>query len=173
MNTIELGQKIAEIRKQKGITQEQLAERASINVRTIQRIEKGDVDPRSYTINEIAKALEIDASLLLESKTSDNRLWILLLHMSNFFPLLIIAILLYVLKKDESPEIREHGRKVLNFQITMFFLLMITAFLSIILIGLIIAPILGLLTWIFTTINIIRYLGGNEVKYPMSIQFIK
>jgi len=173
MNTIELGRKIAEIRRQKGITQEELAERASINVRTIQRIEKGDVDARSYTINEIAKALEIEPSLLLDTKTDDNRLWILLLHMTNYFPVMLLAIFIYTWKKDESPEIQEHGKKVLNFQITMFFLLIIAGFLSILVIGIIIAPILGILTWIYTTINIVRYLGGHEVKYPMSIQIIK
>src|SRR5210317_848730 len=101
METIELGLRIAELRKQKGITQEELAAKASINVRTIQRIEKGEVDPRSYTLQEIARALEVDPERLLESRNSDSRLWILLLHMTNYIPLLVPALFLYAWKKDE------------------------------------------------------------------------
>ncbi len=52
-----LGQKILELRKQKGFTQEELVEQCNINVRTIQRIEAGDVSPRSYTIKAILEAL--------------------------------------------------------------------------------------------------------------------
>lgn len=55
-----LGQKILELRKQKGFTQEELVEQCNINVRTIQRIEAGDVSPRSYTIKAILEALGFD-----------------------------------------------------------------------------------------------------------------
>jgi transcriptional regulator with XRE-family HTH domain len=41
MNQPELGLKIAELRKAKGVTQEELALNCNINVRTIQRIETG------------------------------------------------------------------------------------------------------------------------------------
>ena len=53
MNQPELGLKIAELRKAKGITQEELALNCNINVRTIQRIETGIVAPRSFTLNLI------------------------------------------------------------------------------------------------------------------------
>lgn len=55
-----LGKKILELRKQKGFTQEELVEQCNINVRTIQRIEAGDVSPRSYTIKAILEVLGFD-----------------------------------------------------------------------------------------------------------------
>jgi transcriptional regulator with XRE-family HTH domain len=55
-----LGNKITELRKQKGFTQEELVERCNINVRTLQRIESGEVSPRSYTIKTILSALDHD-----------------------------------------------------------------------------------------------------------------
>lgn len=55
-----LGQKISEIRKSKGLTQEELVEQCNISVRTIQRIEAGEVTPRSYTIKTILSALDYD-----------------------------------------------------------------------------------------------------------------
>ncbi|MEX2592117.1 MAG: helix-turn-helix domain-containing protein [Anditalea sp.] len=55
-----LGQKILELRKAKGFTQEELVEKCNLNVRTIQRIEAGEVTPRSYTIKTIFEALGFD-----------------------------------------------------------------------------------------------------------------
>lgn len=60
MQQPELGNKIIALRKQKGFTQEELVERCNINVRTLQRIESGEVSPRSYTIKTILTALDYD-----------------------------------------------------------------------------------------------------------------
>ncbi len=60
MKQPELGKKIADLRKSKGLTQEELVELCNINVRTIQRIESGEVEPRSYTLKNILSALDYD-----------------------------------------------------------------------------------------------------------------
>ncbi|SNR94934.1 Helix-turn-helix [Belliella buryatensis] len=60
MNQPQLGQKIQEWRKAKGMTQEELVEKCNINVRTIQRIEAGEVTPRSYTVKAILEALGVE-----------------------------------------------------------------------------------------------------------------
>ena len=70
MKQPELGRKILELRKQKGLTQEELVEQCNINVRTIQRIEAGEVTPRSFTLKTILNALGEDLENLQESKTS-------------------------------------------------------------------------------------------------------
>jgi transcriptional regulator with XRE-family HTH domain len=46
-------------RKQKGLTQEELAEQTKLTVRTIQRIENGENIPRAYTLKALAAALDI------------------------------------------------------------------------------------------------------------------
>ena len=63
-----LGKKILELRKQKGFTQEELVEKCNINVRTIQRIEAGDVSPRSYTIKAILEVLGFNYEDVFENK---------------------------------------------------------------------------------------------------------
>ena len=55
-----LGKKITELRKQKGLTQEELVERCNVTVRTIQRIESVETTPRIYTIKTILNALGLD-----------------------------------------------------------------------------------------------------------------
>ena len=56
----ELGNRILEIRKRKGLSQEELAEMAGISLRTLQRIEKGETEPRGYTLKSICQALGTD-----------------------------------------------------------------------------------------------------------------
>lgn len=68
MKQPELGKKISEWRKAKGLTQEELVEKCNLNVRTIQRIEAGEVTPRSYTIKAILDALEVETSSHLENQ---------------------------------------------------------------------------------------------------------
>lgn len=64
MKQPELGQKIVALRQQKGLTQEELVEQCNISVRTIQRIEAGEVTPRSYTVKTILNALDYDLEQL-------------------------------------------------------------------------------------------------------------
>jgi transcriptional regulator with XRE-family HTH domain len=66
----ELGKKIADLRKAKGLTQEELVERCDLNVRTLQRIESGEVTPRTYTIRLIFEALDFS----FEKSQSDKGL---------------------------------------------------------------------------------------------------
>jgi transcriptional regulator with XRE-family HTH domain len=60
MTQPELGKKIAELRRAKGFTQEELVEKCNLSVRTLQRIESGEVAPRNYTIKLIFTALDFD-----------------------------------------------------------------------------------------------------------------
>ena len=51
------GKKLLEVRKAKGLTQEEVAEKCGITIRTIQRIESGLVEPRVYTIKIISETI--------------------------------------------------------------------------------------------------------------------
>lgn len=57
---MELGKKVALARKQKGLTQEELADMANITVRTVQRIESGQTIPRAFTLKSLEQALGTD-----------------------------------------------------------------------------------------------------------------
>lgn len=65
------GKLIKELRLKKGMTQEELAEKTDLSIRTIQRIEKGEVDPRAYTHQIIAEVLEVDFELLYSNNEPD------------------------------------------------------------------------------------------------------
>ncbi|QSE98512.1 helix-turn-helix domain-containing protein [Fulvivirga lutea] len=60
MKQPELGKKIADLRKEQNLTQDELVEKCNVNVRTLQRIEAGEVTPRPSTLRIIVEALGQD-----------------------------------------------------------------------------------------------------------------
>lgn len=60
MKQPDFGKELTRIRNLKGITQEELASKSNVTIRTIQRIESGVVNPRSYTVKAIGEILGYD-----------------------------------------------------------------------------------------------------------------
>lgn len=106
------------------MTQEELADKTEVSARTIQRIENGDVDPRAYTLQMIAKALEVDYSVFVGNNTNqsseiekaNSNNWLALLHFSGLVPIIIPTVIIWNSKKDEIKAITEHYRAVISFQ---------------------------------------------------------
>jgi len=72
MKQPELGRKILEWRKAKGLTQEELVDLCQINVRTIQRIEAGEVTPRPFTLKTILGALGVENEEINREPAADE-----------------------------------------------------------------------------------------------------
>ncbi|MEO8934214.1 MAG: DUF4870 domain-containing protein [Xanthomarina sp.] len=86
---------------------------------------------------------------------------------------LIVPLILWATQKDKVLEMDEHGKRIINFQIS----LIIYAFLcipAILLLGLGILGllVLGLISLIFPIINAIKASNGESPKYPLSFNFI-
>jgi len=60
MQQPELGKRLTALRKEKNLTQEELVEKSHVSVRTIQRIESGEVLPRMSTVKILLAALGHD-----------------------------------------------------------------------------------------------------------------
>jgi uncharacterized Tic20 family protein len=196
MNQPDLGLKVAELRQQKGLTQERLAELCEVSPRTIQRIESGEVDPRAYTLHCLGEALEFDFG---EENTGNENLWLTVMHLSSILCIVVVPLLLWSWKKNQSYKIDQQGRQVLNFQITMTLSLFAAAFLlmlfptMLILVGegtvnamessplfiltILCLPLPLIFIGIFCTyqgvINAMRALSDKPIRYALSIPFVK
>lgn len=69
---LEIGQRIQEYRKQKNLTQEQLAETTGISQKHLSRIEQGYHNPRFDLIIEIANALNVPTDAFAKDLSADN-----------------------------------------------------------------------------------------------------
>jgi transcriptional regulator with XRE-family HTH domain len=63
---VALGVALRELRKEKKLTQEDLARRASVGVRVVAGIERGEGNPRWSTLEAILTAMKIDLLELAE-----------------------------------------------------------------------------------------------------------
>lgn len=71
MQQPELGQRLTALRREKNLTQEELVERSHVSVRTIQRIEAGEVLPRVSTVKILLAALGVSYESF-STKQTDN-----------------------------------------------------------------------------------------------------
>ncbi|NEM96803.1 helix-turn-helix domain-containing protein [Pontibacter burrus] len=119
-----LGQRIFEIRKRKGLSQEELSEKAGINLRTLQRIEKGETEPRGYTLKSVCQALGVDVEEVYDYNKEADKSVLLLMHLSALtylmIPLgnIILPLIIWVTQKRKVLHVHEQGIALLNFQIT-------------------------------------------------------
>ncbi|WP_299189822.1 serine hydrolase [uncultured Aquimarina sp.] len=172
-------------RKLKGYTQEELSHRTTVGIRTIQRIEKGEVTPHLQTIKLLAIALEIKVEDLLPienpKEESIQQKWLLLLHATPFLGLMIplcnilLPVFLWIHKREDNKIYDVHGRAIINFQITMTILFLVSF------IGLVTIEGVGFFLFIAVIpfciivmiINIVSVLNTQKFYYPLSIPFLK
>lgn len=194
MKQPDLGLRVADMRQQKGYTQEKLAELCEVSTRTIQRIESGEVDPRTYTINRLNEVLDFDFGT---GELESEDIWLTALHFSNIFGFLLMSLIVWSVNKRQSYKIDEQGRVVLNFQLTMLLVLVVLVFawIAIPILVMTLTPAgeyvrLGVMEFVVMGVffpliliggfsfyqgvkNIIRVFTDKPVHYPRSIKFIK
>ncbi len=113
--------------------------------------------------------------------------WTVLCHASAFLGFFLPVaghlagpLLVWLLKRDESPAIDEHGKESLNFQISMFIytsaLSVVCFILMFVLIGFLLIPLLAILYVADIVLVIIASLKASEghfYRYPLTIRLIK
>lgn len=111
--------------------------------------------------------------------TSDVNMWGMFIHLSQFcgyiVPLagLIVPIVLWQMKKNNSEIIDRHGRIVVNWIITEFILAIIFAILCFVLIGIPLLIVLAVVGIIFPIVGAVKANNGEVWPYPCSIKFFK
>jgi len=118
----------------------------------------------------------------METTTSsrDARTWIVLCHataLAGFFVPwaghILGPLIVWLAKRGDSPEIDEHGKESLNFQISMLIYNVIAGVLCLLLIGFVILAILHILNLVLVIVASIQASEGKLYRYPMTIRLIK
>ncbi|MGV8096817.1 MAG: DUF4870 domain-containing protein [Mangrovibacterium sp.] len=109
----------------------------------------------------------------------NERTWAMVCHLSAFagciipFGNIIGPLIVYSMKRQEYPLVEDQGKEVLNFQITLSIILIISLVLSIIIIGIFLAVAVGLAGLVLTVIGALKANNGEYYRYPFNIRFIK
>lgn len=123
-----IGEKLKHLRRINCLSQERLAEASGISVRTIQRIEEGKSIGSGYTINALAKTLNVNSTDLIKPVSQNslpstgNTTKLKILNLSAIAMLLIplanVFIPAYFYWKNRDDEkVKDIGSKIVSFQI--------------------------------------------------------
>lgn len=191
MNNNLLGLRIKELRKQKGMSQEFLAEESGLSLRTIQRIENGETNPTGESLKRLSNALNLNPDELIDWSIKEDKRYLTFLNLSAltflFFPLLgiLIPFILWTSRKGKIKNINKLGKDLINFEITWTLLLFFIPFLWFLLakIGLIenltlnivfiVIGVMYFINLIFVLLNTLRISNENEIVYNPKIKFLK
>lgn len=102
--------------------------------------------------------------------TSDEKTMALLSHILTLVAGFLAPLIIFLVKKDESAFISAHAKESLNFQITVF-IVIIGLFITII--GILLIWLVGIFTLICVIIAAIKSSEGKLYRYPVNIRFIK
>lgn len=111
--------------------------------------------------------------------TLDVNVWSMYIHLSQFcgylvpFAGLIVPIVLWQMKKDQSQIIDKHGKIVLNWILSEFIYGFVCGLLCFVIIGFFLMPVLVVLAIVFPIIGGIKANSGEIWPYPLSINFCK
>src|SRR4051812_29829284 len=86
---------------------------------------------------------------------------------------LLPPLIVWLMKRDESPELDRHGKEAVNFQISMLIYNAIAAVFCLILIGFVFLAFLWVLNTVLVIIAAIQASDGEFYRYPMTIRFIQ
>lgn len=104
--------------------------------------------------------------------SNDDRLIAAAIYVVSFFTAFIGPLIIWLVKKNDSDFIDYHGREYLNFIISYGIYSIISAILTIIVIGAFMLAIIGVLTFVFTIIAAIKAYEGKEYRIPLVFRIL-
>ncbi|WP_064091304.1 DUF4870 domain-containing protein [Rossellomorea aquimaris] len=105
--------------------------------------------------------------------TKDERMMAALIYILSLFTTFIGPLIIWLIKKDESEFVDFHGKEYLNFLISYAVYGIVSSILMIVLIGFVLAPIVGVLALIFTILGAIKAYEGESYRIPTVFRIIK
>jgi len=113
------------------------------------------------------------------STAGNVRSWCVACHLSALAGFVVPALghilgplIVWLIKRADSPEIDEHGKEALNFQISMLIYNIVAGILCLILIGFALLAILHVLNVVFVIIAAVRASEGRMYRYPLTLRLI-
>lgn len=106
---------------------------------------------------------------------ADQRTMALAAHLLGIFTGFIGALIIWLINKDDAAKsfVTDQAKEALNFQITVTIAMVISIILMIVIIGGILAPIVGVINLVFCIIAAVKANNGEAYRYPFTLRLIK
>ncbi len=115
------------------------------------------------------------------SSSESARSWCIGLHLSGLSGLIlsfalahiVVPLVIWLVKRSDSPEIDATGKEVLNFQISYTIYFALSVMLWAILVGIPISIVIGIVWLVCIVIAAVKTSNGEPYSYPFTIRFLK
>jgi uncharacterized Tic20 family protein len=106
---------------------------------------------------------------------SDQRTMALAAHLLGIFTWFIGPLIIWLVNKDDSSKafVNDQAKEALNFQITITIAMVICFVLMIVIIGGLLAPLVGILNLVFCIIAAVKANNGEAYRYPFALRLVK
>ncbi|MBS1104614.1 MAG: hypothetical protein H6Q91_116 [Deltaproteobacteria bacterium] len=112
--------------------------------------------------------------------SNEERNWAVFCHLGGFaFYLLgfalghiLVPLALWLIKRDQSAFIEEHGREALNFQISVTLYAIVVGALCFVLVGFLLIPVLAAFHIVLMIVASVRASQGESYRYPLTIRLL-
>ena len=104
--------------------------------------------------------------------SSDDKNIVVLTHLGGILFSFLPGLIVWLLKKDDSPYIAENAREALNFQITLMIAYFISWILAFILVGFLLIGVLWLANIILSIMAAVATSKGESYRYPFALRLI-
>jgi uncharacterized Tic20 family protein len=105
--------------------------------------------------------------------TQDDKTLGMVMHILCLVGFPIIGpLIIWLMKKDQSPYLDAQGRELLNFQISYFIYAMVSVVLIAVLIGIVLLFAVGIASFVFTIIGIVKAADGKVYRFPLCIRMM-
>lgn len=105
--------------------------------------------------------------------SSDDKTMAILAHILSIVAGFLAPLVIYLIKKDNSPYATAHAKESLNFQLTLLIAYFVSFILMFVLIGALLIVLLMIANLVLVIIATIKASENKMYKYPFSIKFIK
>ena len=105
--------------------------------------------------------------------TTDDRNMATIAHVLGIVTGFIGPLIIWLLKKDQSPFVEDQGKEALNFQLTLLIGWIIAGASTAICIGFVLMPAVLVCAIIFGIMGAMATNKGEAYRYPLNIRFIK
>lgn len=95
-----------------------------------------------------------------------------LTHLGGIFFSFVPGLIVWLLKKDDSPFLGEQAREALNFQITVLIGYLLAWVLAFVLVGFLLVPVIYVANLVLCLIAAVRTSKGESYQYPLSLRLI-
>ena len=112
------------------------------------------------------------APLPSRSAVGDDKNMGLMVHLLGLFTSFLGPLVVYLVKRDESPFIAAHAAEALNFQISLFVFYIGSFALMLVLVGFLTILATLVISIVFPIMGAVAASRGDSFRYPISIRFV-